>query len=649
MRKANILALAFLITLAGNAAAYIEAGSDLEFGSDLEYSMVDVVLHRPRDDSSRKNPVVFQWNITCADQAIIGSKNGNYCSNIHLYNATDKIDVCNINQCDNNQGNVCPLGEIPTELIYVDCNQTLTGEYYLLPNTDYNWTASASNPDNAYVVNYPTYFGNNTLTVTNQTVIQEETGGACLTQYGMYFNYTAGDDDDYTVFDLTKLNDYVPNGNLSNVWVEYGNAELYDTTLSNKLIVDTGGAQEVRVWLSGFNFDYNHSLDAVTAPDKTVVLEAANFSVYNPSYLIEAVEEYGGEPYNMTFVDEYLLKAFCIDHAPDTFNMKTEGLNKTFITAFEQPLFSAETKKGNDIQVRKIKADSNFESVDLVSSTTHDDMVKYYFVLSDYIGRHRSNGRLRVSTNVNETILPVHYEPWYFDTINDVYLVNGSSYLIESVIPGEEGINYGWITPYEDGYKDLVVADFKTGNITDHFEGFTKYFYSDHESGTVGMVYNLTSASGINYARFIVRNSSYDVVYNHTVGARHYRFAYVVADNNQSYHLMGRFDIPDHSESIFEELLSWTPSIDFIKDIRMPDLYDVESDKLQVFIAYFMLVCLFLLASYAYIGKMSLVAVGWMGLMYQMEWVGEEHLIYIMVSLCLTGIIILAKDRRRQA
>jgi hypothetical protein len=280
------------------------------------------------------------------------------------------------------------------------------------------------------------------------------------------------------------------------------------------------------------------------------------------------------------------------------------------------------------------------------SSTSFDDLVSYYFVLRHYTGTHRTDGRLRISTSINNTIQPIHIEPWYFDTIRDVYLINGSDYLIESYIPGIDTKSYGWITPTADGSKELFVTEIPPINYTDHYEGVEYYFSTNYQAGTIALVYNITSETSINSATLLVYNSSDELVHNVTSLTPAGTITYTATNNNQSFRAVALLDIPGHSIHVEQIVLAWNELYEVIKDIALPDVFDIDSYDLQIFTVWTLMVAIMLIGGAATIEVVAVLVLALVGFFGFVGWL-EQYWIHIFVTAFFTGMIVLAKDRRR--
>ena len=401
-----------------------------------------------------------------------------------------------------------------------------------LPNSDWNWTCQACTATTCIYA-----YNNNSLTTTVRATNPLDTLGACLTDRGYSFEYTAGDSDDYTQFNFTNMGTYMVDNNMSNIWVEY--ATEYHKA-NNHMLVDTQNEKKIIIWVGGYNYNFNHTTSAET-PDKTVYLTIANFTLQNKAYWVDIRREDTNTRWNYTADSgTHTLDVLCDNYSPDTLDLVnlTSLHNKIFLlTVKEKPLFSGVL---NGDFTRRYRSYLDTESVTLYFlNTTSTTYYNIDYELIDYLGTF-GNSYFRIVRNINTTLSTVWQNTWYHLLNEDVSLENGTYYQYIVYTPTDTRI-ITWDRIVNGDKKYIVIREVKYTDKTDYLDGVSLGFTTSYDSSSVGASYNVSQGT-LDSLTFTVYNYSttngYTQMYTTTVsGSNQGTITYTVPDNNKTYYL----------------------------------------------------------------------------------------------------------------
>jgi len=273
-------------------------------------------------------------------------------------------------------------------------------------------------------------------------------------------------------------------------------------------------------------------------------------------------------------------------------------------------------------------------------------LVPYSLTLSDFTGDYRKSGRLRISENVNASLVVIHSEPWFFNTITSPMLRNGSDYMIEIYVPGFESINYGWIIVNGASSLPLTATRPVLTDSVNHYAGLQFRPIYDYSLGVVGFSYNVTQGT-VNSVVFNVRNQSNNtLLYSSTLYTNSGSFLQSVPVN-QSYVIELVMDVQNHSVLSFGIPVSLDNGKVLASGLNLPDLtaLGVSSSKAKAFAVFAVLTATAFMASPATAGYIALAILGETILFYMVGFLGAAWP-YVLVGGLLAFAIKIGIDRK---
>jgi hypothetical protein len=635
-----------MLVLAAHASAYVEVGTDWTVGEDWDYTVFNVELISPGNNTQAFSPVSFSAAVDCPSSKSICTMR------LQLWNETgltlNESWNMNVGCGEGGAGLACPA-TISLPKYYLDGfanNLTLnTGRYF--------WDIGVSPPAPWTT---PPYFPDYSLYRNNLTVISsyepnvKESGGKCFSSKAYYMAYNATNNNLNVMFDVSGLGSYVFNNTMANIWVEEAPYYFY---ANKQLLINTSVTKQFTIWVGGYNVVDDKAV-RTTGPNVTHSLTMANFTQNNPAYWLTMRNESSGVLLDYSLYNQVNLKAFCEDYAPDTLNLKTISNKTLFLSTKENPVFQLETKNVTNntlyLESRKITPDSILENISLYNAPTYDtasvSVVPYYFILQDYGGDYRQRGRLRIRTNINASIETIHSEPWYYDTLREIYLVNGTDYLIEVYIPGYGTESFGWLTDLSTGYKTLVITEKVWSEKVNHYKGVMWDVNWTYTPPAIGLTYNITTG-GVHTATFTIWNYTNQVWYNNTLYTNYGSFA-VALKQNQTFQYKFILDVENHSFIGGEGTINMLDTLVRISNIRLPDVMDIKGPKLENFFAYAVITMTMLIGGPANVMAMALLVGLELSIFGFMNWLGTNYWPYITATWALIALVIIAAERKKE-
>jgi len=535
MNERTAIALTALLFLAGNALAYCQLGGNTDQGANTDWDKIDAIAQDPQNATNLESPINLVCDVRCDGTATS--------VNFYLHNDTAVYF---------------------TEALGAStCNNDYTSAAVTLDAGEYNWTCDAT------ISTQTEEDLNNTFTIVGRSPSPVDTDGDCLTEKGYSFEYAAGITDDWTLFDLTDLGEYLRNNsyagvwddgaNMSNVWVEDA-VEYYSD--SYKLIVDSRTEKAFTVWIGSQHLDYNHTHSGETA-DATVELELANFTRQNKAYWMDIKFESNASYFNYELTGTHILDVYCDNYAPDRIDLKnTINQSRFLLVTKEQPLFFSEV---DGLYNRKYEPYVDNETVTLFILNDSHTTETLDFELEDYLGGYQDSF-LRVVRKINATasLETIWQQQWYHLQIFNVTVENNTFYqYVIYDIENDDTRIIAWDEITSSGTKTIVIKDPKFTDQKSYLEGLAVGLTSSYSGSSVGVSYNATVGEIYNLT-FTVYNytseDNYQEEYTTTIsGSEEGSITYVVGNQNASYYVTCSMQTSEYGEVKLSDIL--TPAV----------------------------------------------------------------------------------------
>jgi hypothetical protein len=573
-----LLGLLMLLTLAGavNATTKVVSGAGVQFGSGLSIDNNEVAWTYPANGGTVYNPASFLHNLTCS--------NTFWKYTTTIWNSSGAIyysDTLSGGLPPTSCGSFAPNTNFTTN--FNDPTLPPAGSagwpYINLPQDTYTiqtYTQTAAGP--TY-----TYSPNLTFMVSAYVTNTTSTGGNCITPKGYGMSYTAAISWTHVLFNLTQLAPYLENVNSSNVWTDPG-IPIY-TNGTDIIIVNTTGTKTFTLWIGGFDTNNVYPQVALT-PSHNDTLTLSNFTQANPSYLLNIYNESSGAPWlTATPVLSNNITVLCNDHAPNTVDVKTLGLNYLIIFTKELPTFVGQmsfwgvlnTTIQNPYTVTQVNTYNNAtwassnNTAYVIQNTTYlvnqsvirqkrvwqpmninDNGSIYYltnqstiqtvdFNLNDYTGQWQDS-YLQVYRNINATLQLVYQQKWYnIMVLGGTFEDNGWYEYVLNKNGQTKVIQWDQITGAYSN-KTISVNAYSYSNPKTFDNTLTVGMTSSYVGSTVGVAWNGSEA--LSTVTFAVYNqtgtgSNYQLIkeyeVNQTLPPANGVLSYTVQNQNKTY------------------------------------------------------------------------------------------------------------------
>jgi len=608
----NIKVLALMLILAGAADAFVcyDDGVTIEFanvaGEGIIVEMADINMNYPTNDTTIYASDEITWSFdtsVCSQTDRIGvrfnlTQNNNKWSNTDYWNIHNSTGTDNINT---------------TRTITIE---SLDGGEGIFTG-DYNYTfdiryrvPGVPPVGGIYPVNhYSTPDYPYSLEATSNYNIGTNTGGACLTEYGYYITYNAGDTEDYVMFDLTSMSQYCRDTSCNNTFILGDGYYVYD---DYQIVANTTFYKPVTLYIGGFNYNFNITRRDPT-PDATLSdLTINNFTQQSKAYFLTYRNESTDEDLILDGMPDLDVKVFCESYSPDTLDVQTQGYNPLFLTTREQ----AEFEHIMDVYKSQTTTIENFENTGYDSFTDYEanttnvtynyvdqtvtinwtgefnrvydsyedlenitvyipentsDYVSIDYQLNDYTGQFYDS-YFKVIRNVNGSLVTLYQKKWYNTLLEDVDLVNETDYQYVLYTPTATRI-IKWDYIELNGEKIITITTPTYTDKTSYRDNVLLGLTSSYTGSSVGLIYNVTDNEGVNVTLrvynytangFQLMDSS--TVEEPTTGS----ITVSVPDQNQTYWVtaecthnthgvitFGEYLKPSQSQSMFPMYGSW--------------------------------------------------------------------------------------------
>jgi len=519
---------ALILTLVvGLASAYVSIGSNIEGGGNLEFYNVEVTPTTPDNSTVAESPMNFSCYIDC---------DGTF--NSWMVNVTGADEA--------------------TDYTY---EETVTGaqaackqyKYYKIDmaSGNYNWTCSANKTFMDVMFSSPPSIRNN-FTIFLRGINELDTLGACLSDKGWSMEFNADNTHDYVVFNMSGLGNWCKDTNCSNIWVEDA-AEYKYTTTQDALIVDARTQKNFVLWIAGYNYDYNHTVDAST-PDIVVNLTIANFTRENPSYWFDIRNEDDNKYFNYSLdSDELKMDIICEAYSPNTIDLKELNLTNFLVTTKEKPKFHGILNNNFNRVYRTYLSDENITLYFFNSSNQTSVWEIIDYELQDYTGEFYDS-YFSIVRNVNTSLVTLYQDTWYDAEILNIALESTTEdayvqYILYDPDTGNSRI-IAWDHIVDGDRKYIVVREPQFTDQKNYIDGVDMGFTTSYDSSSVGVSYNV-SVGTLDEMIFTVSNYSsdggYQEMYKTTVvGTTAGSLTYIVPDNNATYWLTATLDTSEY-------------------------------------------------------------------------------------------------------
>jgi len=444
-----------------------------------------------------------------------------------------------------------------------------------------------------------------------------ESGGSCLTEQGYRYPVSVNNSVNRVYVNFTNIYLDRVNENLSNVQSTFAGQVFRGESMK----FDTNTRKTFNLYIGGDHVSYDHDwythADPVPNPIITIELHPtlSDLELINPFYDVELKYENDSTDLYPTLASStHAVTILCTDYAPDTIDVETQNWTSFKVSTRERALLRSERTDPDSLeQERKLMMDASSGTLEFFMAENNTELVKWYFILEDYTGDFRKSGRLRIKSNVNGTIETIHTEPWYYDTIQDVYLKNDTDYLIEVYIPGSDTRNYGWIHPMDDGYRTIVVTSPPLTQAVDHYAGLSYSFLGSYNNSAVGFTY-VYMGTGLNNVTFVVENLTGDEEYRSILTTNNGSFSFTVPRLNTTYMLRAYLDIENHS--ILDPYIPYEmwDTYERLRSISLPSIFNESSADVERFAVFFLLIFVLLIGGAANAGLIALIGTGWLAL-----------------------------------
>ena len=497
----------FLLTLtAGGVDAFVCHDSDVIFDEDIIREVADITIDSPSNQSvlysDGNTPTTF--TLTSSVCSVVGAPTTYRTIGFRL-NATKTNGVLYSNNTHYilNENNVNATKTISLTLP--------VGTYNISVDTKVKNPVLICLPEEEcpfFLYSQPT--PPNLLTLTNNFNTGSNTGGACLTEYGLFYTYSAASDEDYVLFDLSGMSHYCVDTDCNNTFILGDDYYVYN---DYQIVANTTFYKPLTLYIGGFNYNFNHTRRNPT-PDQTITLNPTNFTSQNKNYFLTYKNETNNNLLDLNGMNSLQLKTFCNDYSPDTIDVQTLGTTNLFLTVKERPQFE-HIQDSFFNRIFEPYLDSQNISIYLPMNTTAYETIQYQ--LQDYTGQFY-NSYLQIIKNVNGTLVTLYQKQWYNTLIEGVDLVNETDYQYVLYTPtATRIIKWDYIT--STGERIITVTDPTYTETPNYQTGVTVGFTSSYSSSSIGLIYNITdnNAGNLTLKIYNYTNNNYQVMDTTTV------------------------------------------------------------------------------------------------------------------------------------
>jgi len=392
------------------------------------------------------------------------------------------------------------------------------------------------------------YHVNNTFTVSNLSEYMMDTQGNCFTEFGYYYNHTSGDNNYYTLVNLTQVSSYLTDVNSSNIWIEGADAFLYS---DYHLVIDTVFDKSFSVWIGGSNINYNYSL-LNPSIDEQINPSFTDFTLGGNFYEVNMLWEEDGTTWDYNAIENQTLTAICNSYAPDTLDLKNLGWTSFYLSTKEKPKLIFESESANKTIRRVYQPYLSAETISIYNLNGSSEIEEIDYELEDWTVTY-GDSYLQIFRNVDGTLKRIWQEQWYDLQINDVSVEN-DSYLQYVVYKNGNSVIITWDKIIDSGSQIIVVSEPVVNDYLGSYEGLTVGFTFDHDSGQVGVtvecdedittIFNVSNASSSLYVNTYSGQSDSDNV----------TFTYTLPNKDIPVYLEVEIDHPRYGKVSFNQL-----------------------------------------------------------------------------------------------
>jgi hypothetical protein len=401
---------------------------------------------------------------------------------------------------------------------------------------------------------------NHTLTVTDWLDESLDTEGSCLTDQGYSMDYYAGASDDFILFDVEALGNYLSNissddgVNMTNLWVQNLGEFIY---ADYQMLVDTRAHKNFTLYFGRHNYQKNHSTPTET-PDQTKTLTLSNFTRDSRAYWI-TLDNQTGEDWEFDDSTTYDIGIFCDNDAPDTVSIDPSFETvEIFLTTKETPVFQA---KVDDVVIREYEPYlqiQNFTIYQFPDAEEHEDIT---FLIEDYTAAF-SDSYLQLKQNINASLEIITQKQWYNGQVGPISIINNTDIQYVLYTPNETRV-IAWDRIEGSDDRTVVIRRPSYNDQTSYIDGVQVGLTGSYGDNTITLTWNVTVGNCTN-ASLTVKNYTASSIFEdmqttYTEDADVGTIDIILFSQNQTYYAIGELTTSEYGTIKIDRLI--TPAV----------------------------------------------------------------------------------------